>query len=126
MSGYSQESFPVKISPLAFNDDGSIDPIFTSLLVSYNILNVSDVFLTRKIIYNGGNEENPLMRSIVKNPPYDLVFKSLIMMGENWGLKWLKQENALLGYTAAVLLNVIYSYVNYNNNQVVIRLNTNI
>jgi len=121
--GYSQESFLLKISPIAFHEDGSADPVFTSLLFSYNILNINDVLLTRKIMDNGGYEANPLMRWAAENRPYELIFKSVLMLGENWTLKWLKEENEILGYGAAVLINVLYAYVNYNNYQVIFRLN---
>lgn len=124
--GYSQESVLLKISPLTFKDDGSIDPVFTSLLLSYNILNINDVFLTRKILDKDGCEANPLMQWAVKNRPYDLIFKSALMLGENFTLKWIKKENEFLGYTAAVLFNLLYSYVNFNNYQVIIRLNSEI
>jgi hypothetical protein len=122
-SGYSQESFPVKLSPLTLNDDGSVDPVFTSLLLSYNILNINDVFLTREILDKGGCEVNPLMQWAAKNRPYDLIFKSALMLGENFTLKWIKKENEFLGYAAAVLFNLLYSYVNFNNYQLIIRLN---
>ncbi len=125
-SGYSQESFLLKISPLAFNDDGSTDPVFTSLLLSYNILNINDVFLTREILDKGGYEVNPLMQWSAKNRPYDLIFKSALMLGENYTLKWIKKENEFLGYTAAVLFNLLYSYVNFNNYQLIIRLKSEI
>lgn len=122
-SGYSQESVLLKISPITFNEDGKIDPVFTSLLLSYNILNINDVLLTREILDKDGYEANPLMQWAAKNRPYDLIFKSALMLGENFTLKWIKKENEFLGYTAAVLFNLLYSYVNYNNYQVVIRLN---
>ncbi len=125
-SGYSQESVLLKISPLAFNEDGTIDPVFTSLLLSYNILNINDVFLTREILDKGGYEVNPLMQWAAKNRPYDLIFKSALMLGENLTLKWIKKENEFLGYAAAVLFNLLYSYVNFNNYQLIIRLNSEI
>jgi hypothetical protein len=116
----------LKISPLAFNEDGTIDPVFTSLLLSYNILNINDVLLTREIIDKDGCEVNPLMQWAVKNRPYDLIFKSALMLGENLTLKWIKKENEFLGYAAAVLFNLLYSYVNFNNYQLIIRLNSEI
>ncbi|HSR17738.1 MAG TPA: DUF5658 family protein, partial [Ignavibacteriaceae bacterium] len=116
----------LKISPLTFNDDGSIDPVFTGLLLSYNILNINDVFLTREILDKGGYEVNLLMQWAAKNRPYDLIFKSALMLGENFTLKWIKKENEFLGYAAAVLFNLLYSYVNYNNYQLIIRLNSEI
>ncbi|HVO75945.1 MAG TPA: DUF5658 family protein [Ignavibacteriaceae bacterium] len=70
----------------------------------------------------GGYEANPLMKWAVKNPPCELLFKSALMLGENYTLKWIKEENELLGYAAAIVFNILYSYVNYNNYQVVIRL----
>jgi hypothetical protein len=119
----AQDSFLWKISPLAFDEGGNIDPLFTSLLCSYNALNINDVLLTRKILDKGGYELNPLMKWAAKNRPYELIFKSALMLGENFTLKWLKNKNELLGYTAAVLLNVLYAYVNYNNYRVMLRLN---
>lgn len=119
----AQESFLWKISPVAFDGKGNIDPYFTSLLCSYNALNINDVFQTRRILDRGGYEANPLMRWAAEKRPYELIFKSVLMLGENWTLKWLKEENELLGYSAAVLLNVLYAYVNYSNHQVMFRLN---
>jgi hypothetical protein len=119
----AQDSFLWKISPFAFDEGGNIDPLFTSLLCSYNALNINDVFLTRKILDKGGYEANPLMKWTANNRPYELILKSVLMLGENFTLKWLKKENEFFAYGAAILLNVLYTYVNYNNYRVLFMLN---
>jgi hypothetical protein len=110
------------VSPITYNKDGTIDYIFSSMLLTYNVLNITDLVLTRRGLDLGYNEGNPLMMDIVKNRPWDLVFKTSVMLGANYLFKYAKAGNGTFAYIMVAVIIVVYSYVNYMNYRLVVGL----
>ena len=110
------------VSPIAYNKNGKIDYAFSSLLLTYNVLNISDLILTRRALDLGHEEGNPLMVGLVKNRPWDLITKVTVMMGANYLLKYTKNSSSLYAYILVSALIILYSYTNYINYKVVMDL----
>lgn len=111
----SQQSLVMKFTPIALHKNDDVDWVYTSLLTTFNTLNVADVFITRRGIERGAYEFNPIMRGALDNPPWDLMIKVAMMSGINFLLKLQKEESPLVAYIIVGILIVTYTIVNVHN-----------
>ncbi|MFH1834195.1 MAG: DUF5658 family protein, partial [bacterium] len=80
------------------------------LLVSVNVLNLADFLLTLSVLASGGEEANPIMRSLFAlNPVYAGMFKITAVLLTTW-LVW-RCRRFRTALEAAVLMVAIFAGV---------------
>lgn len=117
LSTPQQQSFLMKLTPITIDTLGSIDWVATSLLTTYNVLNLTDVFLTRRGIEGGATEGNPLMSGL--SPPWDLVVKVSATMGVNYIFKEIYMRDKTAAYIFGAVIVVVSALVDIHNYRIV-------
>lgn len=88
-------------SPVALTERGAIVPL-SALLTSFDVFEIGDLILTRKILDQGGSEMNPLMRgATTAGRPLDAWLKAGLIITSNYALKAIYSWNRLIAYVIA-------------------------
>ena len=117
--------------PINRNSDGGINYGFTSVLVSYDLLQLGDAYTTylafERAKRNGYEvtEANPLFRAVLERGDYGTFFaaKGGVMLVGNYLLnKFYNSGQRTEAYVTAILLNAAFGAIAYRNYQVAVRV----
>ncbi len=80
------------------------------LLVTVNVLNLADFFLTLRVLAEGGGEANPILRSLfAADPIYAGIFKLVVVLLTSW-LAW-RCRRFRSGLEAAIIMLAVFTAV---------------
>jgi len=114
-TGHAQ--FMERISPISKESTE-----LSIMLISYDLLQLSDCALTYYALPRGAVESNPIMAGIVNKPALVISMKITATLATNYFIKELYMVSPLASYIVMATLNIFYSYVFFNNVQVVANL----
>lgn len=90
--------------------------LYTTSLIILIALNTADYFSTIKASkYKDLKEINPIIRPLVKNPPFYLILKLGVNAFTLYSMEKLYEKNKKLAWVVSTVANVALSYIVFNN-----------